>query len=159
MWKSSSWQAATRNGIKDVNKVLCTIERANNFDIKAKLQEQADQQAIKDQRLRHQLKKNERTEKAEDDPSNNYSTGKCRLQDQTHEWSECQNNPRSKNYNVTHYATVREKERANLKRPRDKGELNMIHDTSDAKVVKFEDPGNFVDFSDNESVHEKRESM
>ena len=42
------------------NKEECvTIERANNFVIKAKLQEQIDLQKLKDQRHRQQLKKNE----------------------------------------------------------------------------------------------------
>ena len=94
--------------IKDVKKLLRTIECANNFDIKAKLQHQ---QELKDQQnLRQQLKKNGKPEK-EFDTSNNYSTGKCRLQGHDHEWSECQNNPRSKKYNGTHYAGIREKER------------------------------------------------
>ena len=136
--------------IKDVKKLLRTIERANNFDIKAKLQQQ---QELKDQqRLRQQLKKNEKPEK-EVDTSNNYSTGKCRLQGHVHEWSECQNNPRSTNYNGTHYAMIREKERNKSNNNKTGSEHNMIQGggQGSAPAVTFhEDAGDF-DFDDDES--------
>ena len=35
----------------------------------------------------------------------------CRLQDHDHKWSQCPNNPRSKNYSGTHYTSIWEAER------------------------------------------------
>ena len=136
--------------IKDVKKLLLIIDRANNFDVKVKLQHQ---QELKDQQnLRQQLKKNGKSEK-EIDTLNNYSTGKCRLQGHDHESSECQNNPRSKKYNVTHYAIIPEKERIKYNKSNTNktgGKLNMLHDT--VPCVKFQDPGNFTFDSDDESA-------
>ena len=74
-------------------------ERANNYDKEVKLQQEKEEQELKDQQhLRQQLKNNERNEK-ETDTRHNYK------------WNECHNNPgsKTKNFNGTHYATIQER--------------------------------------------------
>ena len=73
------------------------------------------------------IEKAHRNDKVEQEPSgkkkpkepapNKTDNDKCRLNGHNHLWKNCPNNPRSKNYNGTHYSKIRDQERAGTTAP------------------------------------------
>ncbi len=100
------------------------------------------QQALKGKRLDNESGKG---------PEHN---SKCRLPGHNHLWTLCENNPKSKNYNGTHYSKIREQQNGTDSGKRSagaskNGEVNMI---SGGKTVTFE--ADFSLESDDETTYD-----
>ena len=90
--------------LKDAKSILRKIERAVSFEKKGEMTEKKLESRLKQLQLKN--KKGEEDQKGGATPKRETQSKECRLPGHKHSWSDCENNPNSKNYNGTNYFDV-----------------------------------------------------